>query len=161
MGTIFEYCSQTDRMKFLFLLAALFFLKTGFAQNPIDTSNSVLIHKDYRIDELSKKQAAINAAIKKASARTARGFRLLVVNTNKRQEAIDAKTKIYNYFPELKAYLIYQAPYFKLKAGNFRTRDEAIKYQQTMSALFPKGVFIVNDIIEVKPEKEGSESKEQ
>src|SRR5215213_189885 len=79
LGTIFEYCSQTDRMKFLFLFAALFFLKPGFAQNAPDTSNSVLIHKDYRIDELSKKQAAINAAIKKAAARTARGFRLLVV----------------------------------------------------------------------------------
>ncbi len=80
-----------------------------------------------------------------------------IINTNKRNEAIDAKTKIYTYFPELKAYLSYQSPYFKLKAGNFKTRDEAEKYRKMMTTMFPKGVFIINDIIEIKPEKEKEE----
>ena len=43
-------------------------------------------------------------------------------------------------------------PFFKLKAGNFKTRDEAKRYQSLMNAIFPKGVFIINDVIEVKPE---------
>ena len=77
-----------------------------------------------------------------------------MVNTNKRDEAIAAKTKIYTNFPELKAYLVYQSPYFKLKAGNFRTRDEAVQYQKMLAPFFPKGVFIMNDSIEVTPEKE-------
>jgi hypothetical protein len=63
-------------------------------------------------------------------ARTARGFRMLVINTNKRDEAIAAKTKVYTHFPELKAYLQYQSPYFKLRAGNFKTRDEAERYRK-------------------------------
>jgi hypothetical protein len=79
------------------------------------------------------------------------------VNTNKREEAIDAKTKVYTYFPELKAYMSYQSPYFKLKAGNFKTRDEAERYRKNLMNLFPKGVFIVNDVIEIKPEKDESE----
>ncbi len=54
----------------------------------------------------------------------------------------------------MKAYLSYQSPYFKLKAGNFKTRDEAEKYRKMMTTMFPKGVFIINDIIEIKPEKE-------
>ena len=83
-----------------------------------------------------------------------RGYRLMVLNTINRDEAIEAKKKIYTYFPELKAYLLYQSPYFKLKAGNFKSRDEAEKYQKNMSSFFPKGVFIVNDIIEIKPERE-------
>ena len=82
------------------------------------------------------------------------GYRVLVVNTNKRDEAIAAKTKIYTNFPELKAYLVYQSPYFKLKAGNFRTREEAAQYQKMLAPYFPKGVFIMNDSIEVTPEKE-------
>ena len=114
----------------------------------------VVVHKDPRMDLLLKKQAETNAAIKKANARSAKGYRLLVVNTNKRDEAIAAKTKIYTNFPELKAYLIYQSPYFKLKAGNFKTREEAKQYQTYLSAHFPKGVFIINDIIEITPEKE-------
>ena len=106
-------------MKILFLFFSLVFLQTGFAQTADTTA--VLVHKDPRMEILSKKQASVNAAIKKASARTMRGYRLLIVNTTKRNEAMDAKTKIYTYYPELKAYLVYQSPYFKLKAGNFKT----------------------------------------
>jgi hypothetical protein len=148
-------------MKLLLFLIGLFAVKAGWAQLAVsDTSASmVVVHKDPRIDLLVKKQAANNLAIKRANARTAQGYRLLVLNTNKREEAIAAKTKIYTNFPELKAYLIYQSPYFKLKAGNFRTREEAKQYQKNLSVYFPKGVYIINDIIEVKPEKE--ESMEQ
>ena len=141
--------------KNLLLLISLLFIKNALAQvEPVADSTSVIIHKDPRIDALAKKQAAVNAAYKRATARSMKGYRLLIVNTNKRDEAIAAKTKIYTYFPELKAYLVYQTPYFKLKAGNFKTRIEAEKYRQNMNMVFPKGVFIVNDTIEVKPEKE-------
>ena len=133
----------------IFLLLILYAFRS-YAQ---DTS-SVVVHKDPRIDLLIKKESDINLAYKRANARTAKGYRLMVLNTAKRDEAINAKTRIYTYFPELKAYLIYQSPYFKLKAGNFRTRDEAEKYQKELSIYFPKGVFIMNDTIEVKPEKD-------
>jgi len=118
-----------------------------------DTS-SVVVHKDPRIDLLLKKQGEVNAAIRKANARTARGYRLLVINTNKRDDAIAAKTKVYTNFPELKAYLVYQSPYFKLKVGNFKTREEAQQYQKTLGYYFPKGVFIMADTIEITPEKD-------
>jgi hypothetical protein len=147
-------------MKQLLLLIGLFGLKTGFAQNATPDTATVIVHKDPRVDALAKKQASVNAAIKKASARSMKGYRLLVVNTNKRNEAIDAKTKIYTYFPDLKAYLVYQTPYFKLKAGNFKTREEADRYRKTMNSIFPKGVFIINDMIEITPEKETADLKD-
>ena len=131
----------------------LAFLFTSLKIHAQDTS-SVVVHKDPRIDLLIKKESDINLAIKRANARTTKGYRLMVLNTVKRDEAINAKTRIYTYFPELKAYLIYQSPYFKLKAGNFRSRDEAEKYQKELSVYFPKGVFIIGDTIEVKPEKD-------
>ena len=144
-------------MKIFFLVFSFIFLQTGFAQTSDTTA--VLVHKDPRMEVLSKKQASINAAIKKANARSMRGYRLLIVNTTKRDEAMDAKTKIYTYYPEMKAYLVYQSPYFKLKAGNFKTREEADRYRIELNTLFPKGVFILNDMIEVTPEKDG-ENKE-
>ena len=81
----------------------------------------------------------------------------MIISTNNRDEAIAAKTKVYTYFPELKAYLMHQSPYFKLKVGNFKDRKEAEEYQKELNTLFPKGVFIMNDIIEVKPEKDREE----
>lgn len=143
-------------MKFFFITLISLISSAVFAQNANDTS-SVVVHKDPRVDVLMKKQADINASVKRSNARTARGYRLLVVNTNKRDEAISAKTKIYSNFPELKAYLIYQTPYFKLKAGNFRTREEAKEYQKLISVYFPKGVLVISDIIEVTPEKDKEE----
>jgi hypothetical protein len=144
-------------MRTFFLFISIMIVSTGFAQ--YSDTTAVIVHKDSRMETLSRKQATVNAAIKKASARSMKGYRLLIVNTTNRNEAMDAKTKIYTYFPELKAYLGYQAPYFKLKAGNFKTREEADRYRQNLNSLFPKGVFILNDMIEVTPEKEG-ETKE-
>jgi hypothetical protein len=137
-------------MKYVFLFSLIIAVVGASAQ---DTS-SVVIHKDPRIDLLLKKQGEVNAAIRKANARTARGYRLLVINTNKRDDAIAAKTKVYTNFPELKAYLVYQSPYFKLKVGNFKTREEAQQYQKSLGYYFPKGVFVIADTIEVTPEKD-------
>jgi hypothetical protein len=118
-----------------------------------DTS-TVVIHKDSRIDMLIKKQATINEVSTRDGRKTDKGFRLMIISTNNREEAMAAKTKIYTYFPELKAYLWYQSPYFRVKAGNFKDRKDAEAYQKRMNTYFPKGVFIMKDIIEVKPSKE-------
>ncbi|NTS40483.1 SPOR domain-containing protein [Flavisolibacter sp. BT320] len=140
-------------MKKLLLLASLFVLKSAVAQeSTTPTEPTLIVHKDDRIDALVKKQASINERSKRISGRTMRGYRLMVMNTNNREEAIAAKTKVYTHFPDQKAYLLYQSPFFRLKAGNFKTRDEAKRYQSLMNAIFPKGVFIINDVIEVKPE---------
>ncbi len=128
-----------------------------FAQQTTNDTSSVIIHKDPRLDLLVKKQAEINEETTRNARKIARGYRLLVMNTNKRDEAIGAKSKIYQYFPELKSYLYYQTPYFKVKAGNFREKKEAEDYQKKLNKYFPKGVFIMTDLIEVKAEKETEE----
>ncbi|HMK26330.1 MAG TPA: SPOR domain-containing protein [Chitinophagaceae bacterium] len=145
-------------MKFIFTIAAFIFVATCSAQK--DTalitavdSNTVIIHKDSRLDLLVKTQATINEVTSRDSRKTDKGFRLMVISTNNREEALAAKTKIYTYFPELKAYLWYQSPYFRVKAGNFKDQKDAESYQKRMNIYFPKGVFIMKDIIEVKPAK--------
>jgi hypothetical protein len=61
---------------------------------------------------------------------------------------------VYTYFPELKAYLWHQSPYYNVKAGNFRDRKEAEAYQKKMNVYFPKGVFVMNDVVEIKLDKQ-------
>jgi len=117
-------------------------------------SSTVIIHKDSRLDLLIKKQANINEVSTRDGRKTDKGFRLMIISTNNRDEAMAAKTKVYTYFPELKAYLWYQSPYFRVKAGNFKDRKDAEAYQRRMNTYFPKGVFIMKDIIEVKPSKD-------
>lgn len=113
-------------------------------------NSKVSVQKDSRIDLLIKKQIQVNEETSRQSRRQDKGFRLLVISTTLREEALAAKTKVYTYFPELKAYLFHQSPYYRVKAGNFKERKEAEQYQRRLELLFPKGVFIINDIIEVK-----------
>ena len=120
-------------------------------------TDTVIVHKDPRLEMLVKKQAQINEETSREGRRTAKGYRLMIISTNNRDEAISAKTKIYTYFPELKAYLFYQSPYFRLKVGNFKDRKDAEAYQKRLNIYFPQGVFIMKDIVEVKPGKNDDE----
>ena len=130
-----------------------FSLLTHHAISQDTTNKGVVVHKDPRIELLMNKQAQINEVTSRESRKTGKGFRLLVISTNSRDEAIAAQTKVYTYFPELKAYLWHQSPYYKVKAGNFKDRKEAESYQQKLINYFPKGVSIMNDIVEIKLEK--------
>ena len=147
-------------MKFILSFLALFISAFVFAQEdtsakqPVD-SGTVIVHKDPRLDLLVNKQATINEVTSRDGRRTDKGFRLMIISTTSREEAIAAKTKIYTYFPDLKAYLWYQSPYFRLKAGNFKDRKDAEAYQKRLNSYFPRGVFIMKDIIEVKPGRGG------
>lgn len=114
-------------------------------------NGNVVVHKDPRVDLLVAKQVEINEVTTRNTRRTANGFRIQVINTNNRNKANEAKTKVYQSFPELKPYLIYQAPFFKLKVGNFKNREEAEQYIDDLKRLFPSGVYVVRDIIELGP----------
>jgi len=85
-------------------------------------SSYVSIIKDNRVDGLIKRQIQVNEETSRNARRQDKGFRLLVISTTLRDEALAAKTKVYSYFPELKAYLFHQSPYYKVKAGCHRTR---------------------------------------
>ena len=115
-------------------------------------SATVVVQKDPRIDSLVRKQIGINEETTRDSRRSMPGYRIQVINSPDRNKVFAAKTKVYQQFPDLKLYLMYQAPNYKLKAGNFKTQEEAEDFQKQLSALFPSGMYIIRDIIEVKPD---------
>ena len=106
--------------------------------------------KDSRIDILIRKQIYIN----NLAIRNQPGFRVQVLTTNKRNAALDAKAKVMQLYPEHRSYVDFEAPYFKVRIGDFKTRDEATELRNKLSDLFSGGVFVVPTIINVSPEKE-------
>ena len=134
------------------ILIIISFIYTGklFAQSD---SNSIVIHKDPRVDMLIKKQIQINEETTRESRRNIPGYRIQVINSPDRNKVFTAKTRVYQDYPELKPYLVYQAPNYKLKLGNFKTAEEADPYVKKLTKLFPTGIYVVHDIIEVKLEK--------
>jgi len=122
---------------------------TGFA--PHRDTGAIVVHRDPRVDLLIRKQMEINEETTRDSRRTMPGFRIQVMNSPDRNKVFAAKTKIYQQFPDVKPYLLYQPPNYKLRVGNFRTQEEAEEFQKQLSALFPSGLYIIRDTIEVTP----------
>src|ERR1700761_358899 len=132
-----------------FLCVVLLFLaQRGFAQQA-DTSG-IMVTKDPRVDSLVRRQIAINEMTTRESRRNVPGFRIQVMNTPDRNKVYDAKVKIYQEFPDWKPYLLYSAPNYKLRVGDFKSEDEANAALQQLSRLFPQGLYVIRDIIELK-----------
>lgn len=137
-------------MKIIVCLLALMVSLQLSAQD----STGVVVHKDPRIDMLVKKQIDINEETTRDTRRTMSGYRIQVINSNDRNKVFAVKARIYQNYPELKPYLMYQPPFYKLKVGNFKTKEEAEEYRKELAREFPTGLYIVKDIIEVKPDKQ-------
>ncbi|MFT3936641.1 MAG: SPOR domain-containing protein [Chitinophagaceae bacterium] len=134
--------------KILVAIIACWYSIAAIAQS--DSFSSIIIHKDPRVDQLVKKQIQVNEFNTRDARRNVAGYRLQVINTSDRNAAISAKTKVYQLYPELKAYLLYQSPYFRLRVGNFTDKDEAENYRKLLSKEFPNNVFLVRDTVEIK-----------
>lgn len=120
------------------------------AQDNTGIAGNVKVAKDSRIDILIKKQIYINTL----AIRNQPGFRVQILTTNKRNEAADAKAKVMQLYPEYRSYLEWEAPYFKVRIGDFKTRQEATDLRNKLTGQFTGGVFVVPTIINVSLEKE-------
>jgi hypothetical protein len=145
----------------IYIMKALIFLlliSSGLpAFSQVDSTNTVavVVHKDFRLDILARKQAEINAAIIKSKARSGMGYRLQVLSTNDRELAMRTRTQLLQTFPEQKPYMFYQAPYVKLTFGNFVTKQEAELYKKQISRMLGGiSIYTLSQRIELKPEKE-------
>ena len=148
---------NSDMMRKMITVLVLLVSLQASAQVDSTDSATVIVHKDPRLEQLVTLQAQINEETSRDSRKTGKGFRLMIISTSSREEAIAAKTTIYTYFPELQPYLWHQSPYYKVKAGNFKDRKDAEDYQKRLGVYFPKGVFVMNDIIEIKQDKSRNE----
>jgi len=145
--------------KLVLFLIICFSINNSFAQTVYDTlSNGAIITKDARYDLLVNKKAEINKKAADAKKST-KGFRIQVLNTTDRTQALTAKSKLLSLYPEHKTYLMYQAPYFKLRIGNFEEKKDADDLKKELNRLFPTGVFVIPSEIELKTDKEKEEVK--
>jgi len=115
----------------------------------------VTVNKDPRLDILAKQEADFNKATVGLGTKAAKGYRLLVVNSNDRDYAMKIRAQLLQRFPEQKVYMSFQAPFIKLKFGNFVEKDEAEKYRKMISSyrIVTNNVYLVPEIVEVKVDK--------
>ncbi|MCC7301010.1 MAG: SPOR domain-containing protein [Bacteroidia bacterium] len=79
-----------------------------------------------------------------------KGYRVQIHFGAEKAKAMQIKSRFLSRYPEVRAYDPFDAPYFKIRVGDFRTKLEAYKFMKELIGEFP-GSFIVADDIELPP----------
>lgn len=97
------------------------------------------------VDSQLKKLADKHIAYNKAK-RSSPGYRVQIHFGNVRQKAQDIKSECENLFPNTPVYLTYQAPNFKVRIGDCKTRWEATKILEEVKTSFEVAFIVKDDI---------------
>jgi hypothetical protein len=109
------------------------------------TRGKVEVVKDPLIDTLAARRPSLTKSIMQGDE-TANGFRVQIYFGSNRQAAYDAQAKFKEQFPELRTYVTYSEPNFRVHVGDFRTRLEAEKLEKDITEMFPS-LFIMPEKI--------------
>lgn len=121
-----------------------------FGQYGDEPSSSVktTVKQDDQITDMLKKHISINK-----KSRGISGWRVQIYFSSGRtamEKANDLKLEFEEEYPDIPIYVVYQAPYFKVRIGNFRKSEKtkAIKLKKEISDKYPT-TWIVEDLIEL------------
>jgi hypothetical protein len=114
-----------------------------FAQQ---TRGKVEVVKDPLVDTLIAKRFELNNAAGSPIISSSYGYRVQIFSGSNRKDAYNAQARLQDQYPELRTYIIYNEPNFKVRAGDFRTRLEAQKLMQELRPSF-SSLFIISEKI--------------
>ena len=95
------------------------------------------VRQDARIDTLLQRHIAMN---KRLNGTFSSGLRA-------REQAMEVKTEFLRKYPNEQAYMLFRTPDFKVRVGDFRTRNEALALKEQIKKSYPNA-FLVKDIIQ-------------
>ena len=133
--------------KKLLLLLPAFFTLGVMAQVVIksSTDSTLVIKSESRYKDLIERQKKLNLA-----NTTMAGYRIQIYFGGNRQKATEVKLDFSGRYPNLSSYLTYQQPNFKVRVGDFRSRNEAQKILNEITGIYPTS-FIVPDEVKLPP----------
>lgn len=108
------------------------------------TRGQIEVVKDPRIDTFAARRQDLNKTV--GAEASASGFRVQIFTGGNRKEAYNAQAKFQEQFPEIRSYVIYSEPNFKVRVGDFRTRMDAEKLVEALKKSF-EGMFIIQEKI--------------
>jgi hypothetical protein len=134
-------------MRYCYLLILPLLLPVSLPAQTHDTL-SVVVHADPRLALLFAKKHEAGFHGIRGSIHSAHGFRVQIYNGGNRGEAQARKVDFIHRFPNVRSYMSYIAPTYRVKVGDFKTRAEAIKFYQQINAFYTP-CMVVPDIVEV------------
>lgn len=110
----------------------------------IATHGIIVLQQDKQVDNLLSKHARINKSDNKIQ-----GWRIQIYNSSgkeARDEANEYRNKFLSKYPNLRAYLVYQPPYFKIRVGDYLTKPDAFRLYKEILTEFPVSYLVPDKI---------------
>lgn len=127
-----------QKMKQIVALALLFLSLSGFAQE-----GKIEIIKDPRLDALVRNQEDRQTVM---GIPQVPGFRIQLIFDNDKKKIDNLRAKFIAQHPGVDTYVVYNAPNYILKAGNFVERGDALRLRDQSLKLFPTA-FVVKEMV--------------
>jgi len=135
--------SMTKNLHILLILPMLLIASAAFPQQRT-ADGEVNIVQDPRVDMLLEKHINANAAFDGLT-----GYRIQIFfdsGSNARNRANNERRRFMTLFPQTKAYVSFDAPNFKVRVGNFRTRLEAERWLREIQRHFEMAYVVPSRI---------------
>lgn len=116
------------------------------AQVLVPANGKVEIVQDERITQLAdqyRKMSLNNPEID--------GYRIQIFfdsGSNSKNAATNIKAGFEAVYPEIKSYLSYKEPYYRIRIGDFRTLIEAVGFQKKIADEYPNSFPVTDKIVE-------------
>lgn len=116
------------------------------AEDTVKKEAVIRIYQDPLITELIKRNAQIHAD----NDSKIQGWRVQIYNSTGREtraEVVQVRNQFLSKHPDLNAYIVYQPPIFRIRVGNFRTREEAYFHYRKLVRDYPSAYLVRDQII--------------
>ena len=124
----------------------LFLLSSGLkAQDLSPAIGSVEVVQDEKIDQLTEQYRKMSLNNQEID-----GYRVQIFfdsGSNSKNKAVTTKGEFDLGNPEIKSYLSYKEPYYRVRVGNFRTLNEAVGFQKKITIEYPNSFPVKDKIV--------------
>lgn len=137
-------------ISFFFISGSVITLAQKNMNDSLNTS-MITVFKDPRLDILAKKETEFNVY----GTKLVKGYRLLVMKSNDRDYIMSLRAQLLQNFPDQKVYMTFQAPFIKLKFGNFLEKADAEKFRDMIlkGKFVSNNIYVIQEVVEIKPDK--------
>jgi hypothetical protein len=144
---------------FSLIIISSFFCSRTFAQTEQKINeeeqkiNDVQLYVDSRIEMLTvsldnSKNPNYSLKYGTGSIRSAKGYRVLIYSGIDRGKANNVKADFMRRHPDVRVYMSYALPQYRIKVGDFSSREEANELYRQMTSLYSP-CMVVPDIVEI------------
>jgi len=132
------------KISLLFVSFLFFVVLQTSAQTLVPEKGNVEIIQEPKLNQVSENYKKLNLQNAPVD-----GFRVQIFfesGPNSKSTATAKMNSFQNQYPDVKTYLSYKEPYYRVRVGNFRTMIEAVGFQKKIAEEYPNAYAVKDKI---------------